>query len=119
MMYDVKPEVNALLATIEGITVSDAYPQDFTRLPHISFYEIANGDPLSTANSPLSDISIQIDIWHNRSTGIIAAAVDEKMNRLGFRRQLAADVPDPTGIKHKTMRYRGIVDIRTGFVYRK
>lgn len=118
-MYDAKPEIHALLSSIEGVTVSDAYPQDFAVLPCISFYEIANVDPLRTHDSPLSDISIQIDIWHNRSTGEIASTVDEKMNSVGFRRAFATDVPDPSGIKHKTMRYRGIVDTRNGFIYQR
>lgn len=116
-MYDVKPEVNALLESIPGVTVSYAYPKDFSKLPHISFYEIANSDYLRIGCEPLSEISIQIDIWHNKSTGALAAAVDEKMNSIGFRRQFMADVPDPGGIIHKTMRYRGIVDKRTSLVH--
>lgn len=116
-MYDVKPEINTLLESIPGVTVSDAYPKDFTKLPHISFYEIDNSDPLKLRQEYLTDISIQIDIWHNRSTGSIAQQVDEKMSSIGFRRQFMADVPDPSGIKHKTMRYRGIVDTRTNLVH--
>jgi hypothetical protein len=111
-MYDVKPTVFAELSSITGVTISDAYPSDFNKLPHISFYEIGNSDPLGVKDGPLSDISIQIDIWHDRSTRTLAASVDEKMNVIGFRRQFQADVPDPN-VKHKTMRYRGVVDTRT------
>jgi hypothetical protein len=117
MMYDVKPLVNQLLESIPGVTVSDAYPKDFSKLPHISFYEIANSDYLRIGGELLTDISIQVDIWHNKSTGALAQQVDEKMNSIGFRRQFMADVPDPSGIKHKTMRYRGIVDKRTLLVH--
>lgn len=116
-MYDVKPEINTLLSSIPGVTVSDAYPKDFKKLPHISFYEIDNSDPLKLSQEYLTDISIQIDIWHNRSTGSIAQQVNEKMNSIGFHRQFSADVPDPSGIKHKTMRYRGVVDTRNLLVY--
>lgn len=116
-MYDVKAQVNSVLESISGVTVSDAYPKDFGKLPHISFYELSNTDPLTIASSPLSDISIQIDIWHKHSTGELAAAVDEKLNGIGLRRQFAADAPDPSGIKRKTMRYRGVVDQRTERVY--
>jgi len=116
-MYDVKAKINALLESIPGVTVSYAYPKDFSQLPHISFYELANSDPLRIEGSPLSDISIQIDVWHNKSTGALAQQVDEKMNSIGFRRQFAADVPDPGGIIHKTMRYRGVVDVRTNLVH--
>lgn len=113
-MYDIKPEVNVLLKAIPGVTVSDAYPADFSKLPHISFYEIANTDPLGITAGPLTECAVQVDIWHNRSTGALAAAVDAALNSTGLRRQMAADVPDPAGIKHKTMRYRGVVDARSG-----
>ncbi|MDQ0091667.1 hypothetical protein J2T12_005107 [Paenibacillus anaericanus] len=115
-MYDVKPEVNDALSSIPGVTVSDAYPKDFKKLPHISFYEIANNDPLRIKSSPLTDTAIQVDIWHNKSTGSLAASVDTKMNSLGFRREFAQDVPDEN-VKHKTMRFRGVVDSRSGAVY--
>jgi hypothetical protein len=118
-MIDVKPEVNTLLSAIPGVTVSDAYPKDFAKLPHISFYEVENSDPLGIETGPLSEIAIQIDVWHNKSTGELAAAVNTAMNSIGFRRRFAADVPDPAGVKHKTMRYHGVVDIRTGRVSQK
>ncbi|MFC5468413.1 hypothetical protein ACFPPD_06750 [Cohnella suwonensis] len=115
-MFDVKPEINALLSAIPGVTVSDAFPTAKAKMPHISFYELSNGDPLTIAAGPLSDISVQIDVWHNRSTGLIASEVDARMNSIGFRRQMSADLPDPSGLKRKTMRYRGVVDVRSGRV---
>ncbi len=116
-MYDIKPAVLQALNTVPGVTVSDTYPADWSKLPHISFYEIGNHGHLALRANPLSEISIQIDIWCKGSTGALAALVDEKMRGLGLRRQFAADVPDPSGVKHKTMRYRGIVDARNNLVY--
>lgn len=116
-MYDIKPDVLQVLNTIPGITVSDAYPTDWSKLPHISFYEVGNSNHLTFRSSPLTDVSIQVDVWCKGSTGALAAQVDEKLSSLGLRRQFAADVPDPSGIKHKTMRYRGIVDARSNLVY--
>lgn len=115
-MYDIKPDVMKQLEQIAGVTVSDAYPKDFSKLPHISFYEASSRDPLGIKNGPLTAVAIQIDVWHNRSTGSLAAEVDNRMNSLGLRREFAADVPDPSGIKHKTMRYSGVVDTRSGRV---
>lgn len=115
-MFDVKTEIDTLLSSIPNITVSDAFPKAKAKMPHISFYELSNTDPLTIANGPLSEISVQIDIWHNRSTGTLAAAVDEKLNSIGFRRQMSGDIPDPSGLKRKTMRYHGVVDSRTGRV---
>lgn len=115
-MYDVKPQLNTLLSAIPSVTVSDAFPAATAKMPHISFYELANSDPLTIGNGPLSEIAIQVDVWHNRSTGTLAAQVDTAMNGIGFRRQMAADIPDPSGLKRKTMRYRGVVDARSGRV---
>lgn len=114
-MFDVKPIINDLLSSIPGVAnVSDVFPKADDTMPVITFYELANSDPLTIANGPLSDISIQIDVWHNRSTGALAAQVDEKMSSIGFRRQMSADIPDPSGLKRKTMRYRGVLDVRSG-----
>jgi hypothetical protein len=114
-MYDVKPQIKTLLEAIPGIKkVSDAYPSDWKNLPQITFYEQDNSDYLK--KGLLSEIVIQIDIWHSKSTGEIARRVDEKMAEIGFRREFAADIPDPA-VKHKTMRFRGIVDERDLKVY--
>lgn len=113
-MYDVKAQINGLLSAIPDVqAVTDAFPTNFGKLPAISFYELGNSDPLTIAQGPLSDISIQVDIWHKKSTGALAQLVDAAMNSVGFRRQFSSDVPDASGIKRKTMRYRGVVDART------
>ena len=113
-MFDVKPYVFEALNAISGVTVSDVYPSDFKKLPYITFYEIANSEGTT---SRLSDVAVVIDIWHNRSTGTIAKQVDEKMKELGLKRVFSSDVPDPSGIKHKTMRYRGLIDSKTLLVH--
>lgn len=115
-MIDFKPNIFAALSGIPGVTISDAYPADFAKLPHLSFYELSNADALDTA-SPLSDVSFQIDIWHTRSTGPLALAVNEVMQQLGFTRQFSTDVPEAEGRKHKTMRYGAVLDAR-GYIYR-
>jgi hypothetical protein len=116
-MYDIKPQVNSLLESIPGVSVSDTYPSNFNNMPHISFYEIANTDPLRLNKEYLTDISIQVDVWHNRSTWQVAQQVETKMRSIGLVRKFAADVPDPSGIKHKTMRFRGVIDNRNLLVY--
>jgi hypothetical protein len=115
-MYDIKPQVLVKLKEIDGVTVTDAYPTDWNSLPQISFYEQDNSDYLKKGPEHLTEIVIQVDVWHNRSTGNIAKQVDEKLTLVGLVRQFARDIPDST-IKHKTMRYRGIVDNRNNKVY--
>lgn len=112
-----KPFVFNALRSIDGVTVSDAYPSDFSKLPHLSFYEMKNEEGINAIPSRLSDVVIVIDVWHNRSTSAIAQQVNKKMNELGLRRQFAMDVPDPSGLKHKTMRYRGLIDSKSLLVH--
>lgn len=115
-MYDIKPTINSLLEEIEGVTVSDSYPEDFNKLPHISFYEQDNQDSYKLSKEVYTEIVIQIDIWHNRSTGTLAQAVNEKMNSIGFRREFARDIPDPS-IKHKSMRFKGKIHNESKLVF--
>ncbi|MCL6456918.1 MAG: hypothetical protein K6T85_02820 [Gorillibacterium sp.] len=112
-MFDAKSQILTLLETIHGVLVTGAYPKSFERLPHISFYETVNSEGLPQLPGLLTDISIQVDIWHNKSTGGLAQQVDVLMNSIGFRRQFASDLPDPSGVNRKTMRYHGIVDRRS------
>ncbi len=115
-MYDIKPVVFNLLKQIEGASVSDAYPKDWNDLPHISFYEQLNKDYHNKGEEYLTEIIIQVDVWHKRSTGTIATEVNNKLTSIGLKRQMSRDIPDPS-VKHKTMRYRGIVDIRSLLIY--
>lgn len=112
-MYDVKPQVLALLDTIPDVTVTAQYPQSFANLPHISFYEVGNDENVTAYPGLLTEVSIQVDIWHERSTGSLAQQADELLNSIGFRRQMAMDMADPSGVNHKIMRYRGIIDTRS------
>ncbi|MEK4628108.1 hypothetical protein MKZ17_07865 [Solibacillus sp. FSL R7-0682] len=116
-MYDVKPEINTLLNTIEGVTVSDQFPSGQGAMPHITFKEADNSNYRNMQEELQSEIIILIDVWHTKSTGTIAQAVNEKLKSIGFHRQFAADLNDPSGIKRKTMRFRGVVDKRTKLVH--
>lgn len=90
------------------------YRQDWVGMPAQPFLYPAikqNQDKI------IGDVANELRIWHNRSTGALAAQVDQSMNAIGFRRAFAADVPDPAGVKHKTTRYRGIVDKDSKLVY--
>jgi hypothetical protein len=114
-MYDVKPQIKELLEAIPGVKkVSDAWPPDWKDLPQITIFEQFVSDHLK--KGILYEIVLQIDVWHNRSTGAIAQQVEGKMNSIGFKLEFASDVPDPA-VKHKTMRFRGIVDKRDLKVY--
>lgn len=117
-MINIKPQINGLLNEIPGVTVSYFYPENFAKLPHVSYYEASNSEHLRTdGEEQLTDITIQIDVWSRASTSEIALLVDTKMTSIGFKREFSGDLKDPSGLNHKSMRYRGIVDKDKKYVY--
>lgn len=117
-MFNIKPYVFEKLAEVVGEdNVSDLYPFEFGGFPYITYYEQYNGDLFKINREVYTEIIIQVDIFHNRSTSDLAQQVNEKMGELGFKREFARDIPDPSGIKHKTMRFRVVVNNDTGQVY--
>ncbi len=116
-MKNVKSEVyQALLKVTEN--VSDSYPQDWRNIPAIQYAEEDNKVYERTGNSEdKAYVRYRIDIWHNVSTSETACLVDEKIAALGLVRTLCQDVSDPSGLKHKVMRYEGIIDMNSDIVY--
>lgn len=64
-----------------------------------------------------SKVRYRIDIWDFKNTSPTAVAVDKAVSDLGLKRIGCADVPDPSGMKHKQMRYEGIIDMDSDQVY--
>lgn len=116
-MINVKDKIyNALKGICEN--VSDSYPSEWAKLPAIQYVEEDNRVyEFTDGKEDKSYIRYKIDIWHNRSTSDYALEVDKKISVLGLRRILCQDVADPSGLKHKVMRYEGVIDNGTQFVY--
>ncbi len=116
-MINVKDEVYAAIKDIIE-NVSDSYPKDFATFPAIQYVEEDNKVHEHTnEGEEKSYVRYRIDIWHNRSTSQIALQVDAAMALLGLQRIQCMDVDEPTGYKHKQMRYEGIIDVETRQVY--
>jgi hypothetical protein len=116
-MINVKDEVFAAIKDISE-NVSDSYPKDWSSFPAIQYVEEDNKVAEYTdAKEQKAYVRYKIDIWHNRSTSVTALAVDAAIAPLGLRRIQCTDVDDPTGHKHKMMRYEGIIDVETKQVY--
>jgi hypothetical protein len=94
-----------LLTGREGIR--SGVLRDWTILPAITFFEVANSDAaFSDDHTFASEIIIQIDIWNKESTTVIAQEVDRTMKKLSFQRISATDLlEEDSGIFHKAMRY--------------
>lgn len=116
-MKNVKDEVYAALLTVTD-NVSDTYPKVWADFPAIQYTEENNRVEEWTDNQEQkSRVRYRIDIWHNHSTSEAALAVDKVIAALGLRRVSCGDVPDPSGLKHKQMRYEGIIDMDSDTVY--
>lgn len=116
-MKNVKDQVYAALSTVAE-NVSDSYPSDWVELPAIQYTEEDNKVVERTNNrEDKAQVRYRVDIWNNKSTSTAAMAVDDAVGALGLVRTLCQDVPDPSGLKHKVMRYEGIIDMETDIVY--
>lgn len=116
-MKNVKDEVYAALLKVTD-NVSDVYPKDWAKFPVIQYTEENNSVFERTGNKEdKAKVCFRIDAWDNRSTSLIALAIDEALSALGLVRTGCADVPDPSGLKHKQMRYEGIIDMYSDVVY--
>lgn len=116
-MINVKNQVYAAIAdTAEN--VGDQYPSNWGTLPAIQYTEEDNSVFEWCDNKESkSHLQYRVDIWHNKSTSEFALAIDEKLSALGLRRTMCMDVPDPSQLKHKQMRYEGIIDVEDETVY--
>lgn len=117
MMINVKDQVYAALCGVAG-NVSDVYPQTWAELPAIQYTEEDNSVFTRTdADEQYASLRYRIDIWDTKSTSLTALAVDGVISALGLVRTACQDVADPSGMRHKVMRYEGVIDVNTERVY--
>ena len=116
-MKNVKDQVFQVLCEVfENVT--DEYPKDFATLPAIQYTEEENKvHEHTTEGETKSYVRYCMEIWNNRSTSEAALKVDEQMAKLGLVRTSCQDAPDPSGWKHKVMRYVAIIDMESEEVY--
>lgn len=116
-MINVKDQVYTALLNVTD-NVSDIYPQTWAKLPAIQYTEEDNSVYTKTDEvEQLANLRYRIDIWDTASTSLTALAVDEHVSALGLVRTQCQDVADPSGLRHKVMRYEGIIDVNTETVY--
>ena len=117
MMINVKDQVYAALQEVTE-NVSDVYPTNWATFPAIQYTEEDNSVFTKTdEDEQYANLRYRIDIWDNKSTSLTALAVDEQISALGLVRTACSDVSDPTGLRHKMMRYEGVIDVDTQVVY--
>lgn len=116
-MKNVKDQIfTALNAVFKN--VSDQYPKDWAEFPAVQYTEEDNKVYEHTTEGEMkSYVRYRVDIWHNRSTSQPALDVDKSLSALGLVRTACQDTPDPSGFKHKLMRYEAIIDMENDNVY--
>lgn len=114
-MKNVKDQVYAGL-TEKFDNVSDEYPDKWVRYPIIQYTEEDNKVHEHSDKEDKAYVRYRVDIWNNRSTSQNALDVDKEMSKLGLVRTLCKDANMP-GVKHKVMRYEGIIDMYSEAVY--
>ncbi|MBR2528811.1 MAG: hypothetical protein IKE58_10130 [Blautia sp.] len=116
-MKNIKDQVyQALLSVTEN--VSDVYPSQWSEGANIQLTEEENRVQERTGNSEQKAyVRIRIDVWHRVSTSQVALEVDRAVSALGLVRTSCADAPDPSPYKHKQMRYEGIIDMESDYVF--
>lgn len=116
-MINVKDEVYQALSTVTD-NVTDYYPRDWQRDLAIQYMEEDNKVAEETSRGETkSYVRYRIDIFDRRSTSKVAVAVDAVLSPLGLKRTQCMDIEDPSGLKHKQMRYEGIIDVNSKQVY--
>ena len=84
------------------------YPNDFTTMPAISYYDNLNSS--ADGSDLLTNLGFQIDVWSKNvdDCKAITAAADTAMRSLGFRRSFSQQITDPSnGYRHQSMRFEG------------
>ena len=118
-MINIKPIIYKELEKISE-NVTDTYPEDWEHFPVVIFLEEENKPyEIYSDKEQKSNIRYKVDIFNNDSTSALALKVDEVFSKLGLMRTSSLDVPDPSHLRHKTMRFEGIVDLNSELVFRQ
>lgn len=116
-MKNVKDQVYQALLTVTE-NVSDVYPTQWADGFTVQYTEEENRVYERTGNKEdKAIVRYRIDIWDRISTSAAALAIDAAVSELGLVRTGCQDVPDPSGYKHKQMRYEGIIDMDSDYVF--
>lgn len=116
MYSEGKKLVSDALAEIAGATVTGSYNVGMKSLPCIIYAELVN-TKASKGQELRTNLAYSIDIYSESSTTSLASKVDKKMSALGFKRGQCLDLDDPSGLRHKNMKYTGVYDWMDNRIY--
>lgn len=111
-----KQDVADALSSIPGVTVTASHNIAIKKLPAILYAEVVN-TKVNKGKEKRTLLAYSIDIYSEKSTTSIASQVDDVISALGFKRGTCLDLDDPSGIRHKNMKYTGVYDENTNLYY--
>lgn len=124
-MKNIKDLVYEALAEKFG-NVTDSYPSDWANLPAVQITEEENKEYEHTTKEDKSYVRYRVDIWDTKSTSESAVLVNKALGSnigedgiqegIGLIRTGCSDNNEPT-MKHKAMRFEGIIDMESDAVY--
>ena len=118
-MINIKPIIYKELEKVAK-NVTDTYPDDWENFPVVIFLEEENKPyEIYGDKEQKSNVRYKVDIFNNDSTSALAIKIDEIFSNLGLMRTSSLDVPDTSHLRHKTMRFEGIVDLNSELVFRQ
>ena len=109
-MTDINREIEKDLQDI-GIETVFFYPEKFTELPAVSFYNLTEKAHMSWDNAEaITYGAVQLDVWSKNAaeTGSIAQKIKAGLESKGWVREFSGDVPPEDGVYHRTMRFSKI-----------
>lgn len=110
-----KQDVANALRVINA-TVTASHSMAMKKLPSILYKEVVN-IPACKGNEKRTQLAYVIDIYSDTSTTNLANEVDNALTALGLKRGQCLDLDDPSGLRHKNMKYTGIYDANTNRYY--
>jgi hypothetical protein len=118
-VINVKEEIYRNLLRITD-NITDTYPVNWENFPSIQYLEEENTPyEIVDDNETQSYVRYRVDIWSKESTSNMAIAVNDVFLSLGLKRTSCVDTPEPDALKHKVMRFEGVIDINTMIVHQK
>ena len=118
MYTEGKKLVSDALDSIPNVTVTASYEVGMKNLPCIIYSEVVNTKACKGFEKR-TNLAYTIDIYSESSSTTLASQVDEKMANLGFVRGTCLDLDDPSGLRHKNMKYAGVYDVNTNRIYER
>lgn len=118
-MINIKPLIYKELEKLTD-NVTDTYPDDWEHFPVVIYLEEENKPYEQYDNQEQKTyVRYKVDIFNNDTTSDMATSINSIFASLGLTRTTCQDVPDPSNLRHKLMRFEGIVDLNSELVYQQ